>query len=90
MRDVSRIRSIMTGIFRPADSEPTGPPHPQYPVPGKPRSKRQKLGLPAETIPYGALDTLQYHTPPKVCDMGYLGELANKFSGSSKRVWAYF
>ena len=46
-----------------------GSPHTQYSISGK-ATKRQKLSPPMGTIPYGALDPLQYHTPSPVQIMG--------------------
>ena len=50
----------------PTDTQPTtDSPHTHLP-PGRPKPKRQRLSPPLEPIPYGALDPLRYHIPPRV------------------------
>ena len=55
------------------DVQPVATPYAQYPVAGKPpKPKKPKLEpLPEHVaLPYGALDTLQYHTAPDVQIVG--------------------
>ena len=40
-------------------------PHPQVTPPGKPKPKKQRI-IHATEVPYGALNVMQYNTPPNV------------------------
>ena len=54
----------VTTPYPPQVSSKASPPPP--PSVGKPKLKKQRRLSPPTEIPYGALDVLQYHTPPKV------------------------
>ena len=53
-------------VSAPKVSAPKASPPPPPPSVGKPKLKKQRRISPPSEIPYGVLDTLQYHTPPKV------------------------
>ena len=50
----------------PTDTQPTTDSPQTHLPPGRPKPKRQRLSPPLEPIPYGALDPLRYHIPPRV------------------------
>jgi len=65
--------SMHIGYVLYADVQPVASPYAPYPVTGKPtKPKKPRLEpLPEHAaLPYGALDTLQYYTPPDVQIVG--------------------
>lgn len=64
----SDAQPVAVTDFPSSHHEPVRPTHPP-PLVTRPHPKRQRLSPPLEPIPYGALDPLHYHRPPKVGPM---------------------
>ena len=67
---VTRYYSV---LFPCTDVQPAAMPYAQFPVSGPPKPKKLKLAesFPEHVaLPYGVLNTQQYHTPPRVQIIG--------------------